>query len=1163
MNRQVLIFGLGIITALCYYVLFVIPKPVDDLSRLQSFINSLPDHSIDILKAYKNDESDELDLANFIGFVAEKSDESIFWNNKGIEGSDKEIYINHEALLDGYQVRSGLLLFDENQKISASLNNFLNLEYRFGQTRESELELSYTGSENAYPMEVLSYYPAPWKILLFLILITATLIGILLLMTRYILNVKEPRKYAIFTVTGIAVLILIRGGVGSLISLSALSDATFFSTRNFISTYNPSIGLLGLNILLFTTIAYWIYRWPTSENSHLKRFKTLQVMGVLAVTGLFLLLFFIIRGITFNTGVNLNIERILTLDKYSLEVIFMIYLSMLSIFLITTRLTSIINTSNSPKYRIAIYGTGIILSVAFMMWLNVGMSIIPPIIFLIAYYILFDLFQESSRQSIVWAIWWIMIYSGFLAAILFTYSQQKHLQTRQASIKNIYRLQDQSLDEKIVKIADGLSEEEDYKVWELLQQGRIDREDLKSIYKNSLLEASVDSEIKDFNIDLYDSTSLSLIKYDYGTIYTYNEKLRQSKKITNRISYDPFEKEYILYHLLRDKNGIPSRLSLFIRLKVENVPPHQTDYLNYSVYEGENLIKEGPFLNKAVPTAPYKSLEVGTYTLNGTSIIVHQASEDIRIINAESIARLVKPISLFSFLFFIFGLLTIILAVCNERFDLGLDDLSLRVENLASLRGRIQMAIVLLIIFSFFLIGLVTAFYFNNVLGETQEKQIIDNLNAVKEDIALRLLDASNAETALAILNNSLPSISKIHDGNFSLYNSKGTLISTHDLTSPGKLDYSTYQSLTLNSEKKLRTSNSPNTSVIPLRLLTTGTYGFVKYESKKPQVIKSKIIEFISTILNVYVFLFLLAGALSLSIATSITRPLEVLAEKIKSISLSKKNEYLEWNSNDEIGALISDYNRMISKLEESALTLAKTERDLAWREMAKQVAHEIKNPLTPMKLSIQYLQRAIESQPEKAQEMIEKVSSTLIEQIDGLSQIASEFSNFAKMPQAFNEKVIFNEVVETVHDLFRKREDMDIKLIEPIDEIYVFADRNQLIRVLNNLIKNAIQSIPETRRGEVTISLDKNKSNAFVKVRDNGRGIPNEMCDRVFSPNFTTKNSGTGLGLAISANIIDSFNGSIYFESEENLGTEFVVELPLMRLEENYDNKNRVVLD
>ena len=277
-------------------------------------------------------------------------------------------------------------------------------------------------------------------------------------------------------------------------------------------------------------------------------------------------------------------------------------------------------------------------------------------------------------------------------------------------------------------------------------------------------------------------------------------------------------------------------------------------------------------------------------------------------------------------------------------------------------------------------------------------------------------------------------------------------------------------------------------------------------------------------------------------------------LSEKLKKIRLGKKNETIQWSIDDEVGELIRDYNGMVTKLDESALLLAQTERDTAWREMAKQVAHEIKNPLTPMKLSIQYLQNAASRDEDiDLPAMIKRVSKTLIEQIDNLTHIASEFSSYAKMPTAMNEVFVINDVLASVHDLFRKREDMDIQLQVPINDLFVFADKSQIIRVLNNIVKNAIQSIPKSRRGLIHIKLNFTDDQVVISIHDNGVGIDEHMREKVFYPNFTTKSSGMGLGLAICSDIIQSFDGRIYFETEKGVGTTFFIELPRHAMHED----------
>jgi nitrogen fixation/metabolism regulation signal transduction histidine kinase/HAMP domain-containing protein len=286
----------------------------------------------------------------------------------------------------------------------------------------------------------------------------------------------------------------------------------------------------------------------------------------------------------------------------------------------------------------------------------------------------------------------------------------------------------------------------------------------------------------------------------------------------------------------------------------------------------------------------------------------------------------------------------------------------------------------------------------------------------------------------------------------------------------------------------------------------------------------------------------------IALLISRFTTRPLQLIRDKMRGISFDGTNEKINWPRKDEIGTLISEYNRMVDELSKSAELLAKSERESAWREMAKQVAHEIKNPLTPMKLSVQYLQKAWNEKSSDWEERLDRFSKTIIEHIDTLSAIASEFSDFAKMPQKHDEKINILDTVRKSLDLFTDTENITFTLEEnsPGPHI-VMADKNQLIRVFNNLINNSVQAIGKTKKGKVVISIDRKDDMHIIKVSDNGPGIPEEMVDKIFSPSFTTKTSGMGLGLALVKSIIQEAGGHITFSSSPDKGTEFIISLPV----------------
>jgi nitrogen fixation/metabolism regulation signal transduction histidine kinase len=269
----------------------------------------------------------------------------------------------------------------------------------------------------------------------------------------------------------------------------------------------------------------------------------------------------------------------------------------------------------------------------------------------------------------------------------------------------------------------------------------------------------------------------------------------------------------------------------------------------------------------------------------------------------------------------------------------------------------------------------------------------------------------------------------------------------------------------------------------------------------------------------------------------------------KFSEIKLGQKYEKIEHVSNDEIGGLVNEYNRMVSELEKSVEMLAKSERESAWREMAKQIAHEINNPLTPMKLSVQHLQRAWTDKNERFEEYLDRISKTLIDEIDNLSAIATEFSNFAKMPNAINQRIDLIAKIQNVVNLFINNEvDFNLDFSENTD-ILIYADKEQISRVFINLFKNAIQSVEKNKTPSITIRLQTDNTFVTIAVKDNGKGIPKEMKDKLFRPNFTTKSSGMGLGLAIVKNIIESCGGLITYETEEDKGTTFVIKLPLYK--------------
>lgn len=314
-----------------------------------------------------------------------------------------------------------------------------------------------------------------------------------------------------------------------------------------------------------------------------------------------------------------------------------------------------------------------------------------------------------------------------------------------------------------------------------------------------------------------------------------------------------------------------------------------------------------------------------------------------------------------------------------------------------------------------------------------------------------------------------------------------------------------------------------------------------------KQNPLESEISNLLVTLINIFVLLLALGVVAALYVTNWVTKPLKTLQDSLASIQLGKLNKQLDYAGSDEIGSLVKVYNQKVEELEQAAAALARSERESAWREMARQVAHEIKNPLTPMKLSVQHFQRTFNKDDEEAKERLERFSKMLIEQIDTLTNIANEFSSFAKMPMSKATGVIVSEVVENVVQLFIDSSEAEISYQDESSLTMIYIDKDELIRVLTNLIKNAVQALPVQRHGKILVRTWLEKGKIYVSVTDNGTGIAREARGKIFQPNFTTKSSGSGLGLAMVKSIVEQAGGQIWFEDNSTGGTIFFIEFPI----------------
>ena len=472
------------------------------------------------------------------------------------------------------------------------------------------------------------------------------------------------------------------------------------------------------------------------------------------------------------------------------------------------------------------------------------------------------------------------------------------------------------------------------------------------------------------------------------------------------------------------------------------------------------------------------------------------------------------------------------------------------------LSRRLQLYITWLVFAIFVIVIFVTINYFiqNNI--DRQKNYLLNKANNIANKISGEVnLDALQNKYEVGLVYD----LAVYYETDINVYDQYGKLIVstnprlftekfTSDLMNPKV--FKRFKSKMISSSvvsEKIADLNyiSAYTTLIDNDLEVRG-YVNLPYFSNREDLFR-EISQYTVTIINLFVLIFAMAVILTYYVAQRLSKPLILIKNQISQMKIGEKNLPIDWERNDEIGLLVKEYNTMLSALDSSLDKLADSERQGAWKEMAKQVAHEIKNPLTPMRLSLQHLEYSINRGDDHIEEKVKKTIALLIRQIDSLSTMAEEFSSFAKMPEPILEKIDLKLILGDAIMLMEKEMGQPISLEIAADAIPILADPHQLGRIFNNIFKNAIQAIPEDRVGKVLVNVEMQKKWVKILISDNGKGIPSELSEKIFSPNFSTKNSGMGLGLAITKKIIEQFGGKIHFSSELNVGTVFEINFPL----------------
>lgn len=538
------------------------------------------------------------------------------------------------------------------------------------------------------------------------------------------------------------------------------------------------------------------------------------------------------------------------------------------------------------------------------------------------------------------------------------------------------------------------------------------------------------------------------------------------------------------------------------------------------------------------------------FTQVGYDHLAFQADENTVVLLSLKARGFLDEVTTFSYLFAYFSLVLFVIGTVT-RFRSGGRFYSL------SLRSKVQVLLVSLVLFSLLFLAVGLRYYITEQYAEKNNALIREKIHSVLIEVQHKMAGEETLSSEHGpYLDHILTKFSNVFFTDINLYDLNGDLLATsrakvfkEGLISQ-KMDPTAYQRLSIMGASEFVHEEHIGeldylSAYVPFQNENEEVQAYLNlpYFAKQNEL-ESEVSNFLETIINAFVVLFALSILAGLAVTNWITRPLVLLRTHLSRTDLVRGNEPIRYEGSDEIADLVAEYNNKVEELKRNAEKLARSERESAWREMAKQVAHEIKNPLTPMKLSVQHFQRTWNADETDSKERLDRFTEDLVGQIEVLSNIANEFSNFAKMPAPKKEELALKDVLQRVVGLYNKSELVEIHF-SPADG-QVLADSDQMHRLFNNLVKNAIESIPEGQDGLIEVEMKTDEQHIEVLIRDNGVGIPEEQYEQIFVPNFTTRSTGMGLGLAMVKNIVEGSGGSVGFISKVGHGSSFKVRLP-----------------
>ena len=907
-------------------------------------------------------------------------------------------------------------------------------------------------------------------------------------------------------------------------------------------------------------------------------FKIIAVVLFVMSILIWSLILFFTQGLIENSSISLVLDKLFTLDAFSILAITSIGVLFYSFFRYLLAIVQFCKSQNVYATQLAVLGF-IVGCIYFYYEINFNNQILLEALFPIIFFglTLYIVFSDQKSRQVGTGLILLFVFSAVMSVTIGKLNIRKEKAERELYANQL------ATEKSIIAEVEYSSLSKELKEDKFLQKL------ISSEFKMSISNFQENLERRYFNgfweryemrFSMFNSDSLPLVDKRTITTDAYNnlkkiitESGTQSEIDSNIYFINDFTDQYsyIIRQEIITKNG--KKGILFCTLKSKKIPEEigfprllissKANVLEsletYSIakYHSNRLItKYGSFNFPSSYTimTPEKMASKGFFDYDGYNHYLLKKSDNNVVVLSIKNSGWIDIVTAFSYLFSFYGLLLLPLIFrmnANRNY-----------RRTFSLAMKIQLVLISLVFLSLLAFGWGSGVFVSTQYNQYTNDVIREKLSSVETEVKAKLgaFDELSIDENGDYMQYILQKFSRVFFTDINLYDTDGYLLATSrpkvfnvgliseqmnpmafkNLHYEQKSEFVHHEDI---GELTYSSAYQPFYNKAGKQLAFINLQHFGQQREFENQIQK-----FLVAIINVFILLLAISMILAIFVSNWLTSPLRILQESFSSVKFGKLNERISYDKEDEIGSLVKDYNKKLDELEFTAQQLAKSERESAWREMAKQVAHEIKNPLTPMKLSVQQLLRVYNPEDPKSEEKLKKVANSIVEQIDALTKIANEFSNFAKMPNPSEEKLDLLLIASGVKEVFTHEGQTKININSKNKEVLIHADKDQMIRVFNNLIKNAIQSIPQDREGRIEINIEQVMNQAVISISDNGVGIDQSKINKIFVPYFTTKSTGTGLGLAMVKQIIENHNGIISFETVEDKGTVFTIVLPII---------------